>query len=379
MLEFVSGNIFDYNADIRVNTVNCVGVMGAGVALMFKNRYPDMFIDYVDACKRNEVKPGKPHVWEHSDLISQCTIINFPTKVHWKNPSEYEYINKGLTWLRQFLLNKGNSTVTLPALGCGHGGLKWEIVKKMIIKYLGDLDAKILVFEPSSSTNSFNNKAYDAELEKRGIHKLLPHDEFYPSKLIGRSALEIYYKGNIELLRSKSVAIVVNRKSTDREKNALSLVINELPTSDFVFILGLSNSYETELAKVILSKGFRVVISIPYGILQLKVRKDLEMYWDYQKIIVLSTTSPTQTWKSYESFKSLQFRLKLADITLINNLEIQSIAQYENDIKKADNKVFYVNYWDTEVDFFNRLPAQRIGINSKTGKPNVLPLLYSLS
>jgi len=75
----------------------------------------------------------------------------------------------------------------------------------------------------------------------------------------------------------------------------------------------------------------------------------------------------------------LQFRLKLADITLINNLEIQSIAQYENDIKKADNKVFYVNYWDTEVDFFNRLPAQRIGINSKTGKPNVLPLLYSLS
>jgi len=379
MLEFVSGDIFDYNADIRVNTVNCVGVMGAGVALMFKSRYPDMFADYADACKRNEVKPGKPHVWKYSDLISQCTIINFPTKVHWKNPSEYEYIDKGLSWLRQFLINDENSTVTLPALGCGHGGLEWEKVKEMIIKYLGDINAKVLVFEPSSSTKSFHQTVYDTELQKQGIHKLLPNDKFYPPKLVGRSALEIYYKGNIGLLSSKSVAIVENPKSTDREKNALSLVINELPSSDFVFILGLSNSYETELAKVILSKGFRVVFSIPYGILQLKVRKDLELYWDYEKIAVLSTTSPTQSWKSYESENSLRFRLKLADVTLINNLEIESLIRYENNIKQTDSKVFYVNYWNTEVDFFNRLKAQRIGITSNTGKPNVLPLLYSLS
>ncbi|GED68032.1 hypothetical protein BRE01_17340 [Brevibacillus reuszeri] len=379
MIEFVSGDMFDYNADIRVNTVNCVGVMGAGVALMFKTRYPDMFIDYSDACKRHEVKPGKPHVWEVPDLISQFTIINFPTKVHWKNPSEYDYIEKGLVWLRQFLLNKGSSTVTLPALGCGHGGLDWEKVKEMIVKYLGELNTKILVFEPSSSTKSSHQTGYDTELKKQGIHKLLPNEKLYPSKLVGRSALEIYYKGNIELLKSKSVAIVGNLKSTDREKNALTMVINQLPISDFVFILGLSNSYETELAKVILSKGFKAVFSIPYGILQLKVRKDLESYWDYENIAVLSTTSPTQTWKSYESVNSLRLRLKLSDVTLINNLEVDSLIRYENDIKEADSKVFYVNYWNSEIDFFNRLTAQRIGINSNTGKPNVLPLINSLS
>ncbi|MBS4025396.1 MAG: macro domain-containing protein [Clostridia bacterium] len=378
MIEFVSGDIFDYDANIRVNTVNCVGIMGAGVALMFKNRYPDMFVDYADACRRNEVKPGKPHVWEHVDLLSQCTIVNLPTKVHWKNPSKYEYIEKGLIWLRQFLINKENSIVTLPALGCGHGGLEWEKVREMIIQYLGDVTSKILVFEPSSSTKALNQSVHDTELEIQDIHKLLPNDKLYPSKLIGRSALEIYYKGNIELLKSKSVAIVVNPKSTDREKNALLQVINELPNSEFVFLLGFSNSYETELAKEILSKGFRVVISIPYGILQLKVRKDLESYWDYKKIAVLSTTSPKQIWKNYEGVNSLRFRLKLANITLINSLEIENLKRYENDIKKSVNKIFYINYWNRDVDFFNRLTAQRIGLNPNTGKPNVLPLLDSL-
>ena len=100
MIEFVTGNFFDYDADIRVNTVNCVGVMGAGVALMFKNKFPAMFNDYYRACKENKVAPGIPHIWEEVDLFSSLIIINFPTKVHWKNPSEYEYIEKGLVWLR---------------------------------------------------------------------------------------------------------------------------------------------------------------------------------------------------------------------------------------------------------------------------------------
>lgn len=374
MLEFVSGDIFDYNADIRVNTVNCVGVMGAGVALMFKNRYPDMFIDYVEACKKNEVRPGKPHIWEHIDLISQCTIINFPTKVHWKNPSEYEYIEKGLIWLKAFLENKENSIVTLPALGCGHGGLEWEKVKKMIEKYLGETAAKILVFEPSSSLIT-SKEVNDDELKEQDIHKLLPNDKLYPSKLMGRSALEIYYKGNINLLKCKSMAIVENPKSSSREKNALLLVLNELHPSDMIFILGLSNSYEADLAKEILAKGFKVIFTVPYGILQLKIRNDLEQYWNYQNIVVLSTTSPTQNWKNYESVNSLRLRLKLADITLINSMEFNNLIRYENDIRQSVSKVFYINYWNGEVEFFNRLAAHKIGISSNTGKPNILPLL----
>ena len=152
MLKFVKGNFFDFDADIRVNTVNCVGVMGAGVALAFKNKYPEMFKEYVRQCKANEISPGKPSVWKKEDMFSKgIEIINFPTKAHWRNPSEYEYIESGLIWLSDYLKNKEGLTITLPALGCGHGGLDWVNVKKLILNYLSETKNNILVFEPESS------------------------------------------------------------------------------------------------------------------------------------------------------------------------------------------------------------------------------------
>jgi O-acetyl-ADP-ribose deacetylase (regulator of RNase III) len=378
MIEFVTGNFFDYDADIRVNTVNCVGVMGAGVALMYKKKFPTMFKEYYKACKENKVKPGAPHIWMDINLVSSLTIINFPTKIHWKNPSEYEYIEKGLIWLRKFLLDKNNSTVTLPALGCGHGGLDWEKVKSMIEEYLGDINARILVFEPSSSNKIYKSEAYEEELIRQDIHKLLPNDKFYPSKLVGRSAIEIYSKGNIELIRSKNITILLNSKSTIREKDAILRVINELPRDRFVFLLGLSNSYEIDLAKEVLSKDFKVVFVIPYGILQLKVRKDLEEFWNYKNIAVLSAASPNQIWKKYESINSLKLRLKISNITLINSQNIEFLKTYAKYIIESDSKNFYINYWNTKIDFFDSLMAQKIGISQKTKKPNALPLLRIL-
>lgn len=379
MIEFVSGNFFDYDANIRINTVNCVGVMGAGVALMFKKKYPDMFIDYLHACKRNEVKPGKPHVWEYRDLLSNVTIINFPTKVHWRNPSEYEYIDKGLIWLRNFLLHKENSVVTLPALGCGHGGLNWEKVKIMIQKYLGDLKTKILVFEPNSSTQTFKDKEYEIELEKQNIYRLLPSDKMYPSMLAGRSALEIYYKGNIDLMGNKNIALVTNSKSTDREKSALLRIINELPNNKFIFLLGLNNSYEMDLAREILSRGFKAIFVVPYGILQLKVRKDLQPLWNYENIVVLSTLTPNQGWKKYYSVNSLKLRLKIADIILINSIDYQYFMSYKKEMNQSNNEIFYINYWKEKIDFYNSLSAKKIGIDSETNKPNIISLLSSIN
>jgi len=144
MIEFIAGDFFKYDADIRINAVNCVGVMGAGVALLFKNKYPDMFTEYREVCQNNEVQPGKPHVWQNNDII----IINFPTKIHWKNPSKYEYIEKGLMWLRGYLSDKENLTLTLPALGCGYGGLEWKKVKDIINNYLSEISINIFAFEP---------------------------------------------------------------------------------------------------------------------------------------------------------------------------------------------------------------------------------------
>ena len=379
MIKFVSGDFFDYEADIRVNTVNCVGVMGAGVALVFKKKFPDMFKDYYQACKRNEVKPGKPHVWKEISLLSECTIINFPTKIHWRNPSKYEYIEGGLIWLRSFLENKAESTVTLPALGCGHGGLEWEIVKDMIIDYLGDLNTKILVFEPSSSHRKSENLDIENELNEQNIYKLLPSDKYYPYNLAGRSAIEVYCKGNMELLNKKSISLITNFKPSDREKQALLKVIDELPIDQFVMVLGLGNSYEIDLAKEILSRDFNVIFVIPVGILNLKVRKDLTLLWDYEKILVLSVAEPNQTWKRHESIKAFNLRMKLSKILLLNSLDLEFITKYINNFEQLQTKVFYLNYWDSEMGFLKEISAQKIGLSQTTMKPNTIPLLKALN
>lgn len=145
MIEYIKGNFWDYAADIRINTVNCVGVMGKGVALQFKNKYPKMFLEYKRLCNSNSIDIGKPHIYRAED----CIIINLPTKKHWRNNSEYEYIKKALLFLDEFLSQFSEDTiVTLPPLGCGCGGLDWNLIKKGYNYYLKRPICKILAFEP---------------------------------------------------------------------------------------------------------------------------------------------------------------------------------------------------------------------------------------
>lgn len=147
-LHFTVGDMWARAADVRVNTVNCVGVMGKGVALGFKQRYPEMFLDYKKACRAGLVRPGELHVWK---LAENYTIVNFPTKRDWRDPSRYEDIDAGLKALQMFLKPLGRVHVTLPALGCGHGGLDWERVQRRIEVFLGELDAVIWAYSPEDS------------------------------------------------------------------------------------------------------------------------------------------------------------------------------------------------------------------------------------
>lgn len=148
MIHYVSGNCFDRAADVRVNTVNCVGVMGKGIALEFKKRYQAMFADYARACRRGEVVPGKLHTYR---VAVNYLIVNFPTKRHWRDLSRYEDIDAGLDALRDLLAPLGRVHVTLPALGCGNGGLDWNRVSQMIGFDLGALEAEIFVYQPQDS------------------------------------------------------------------------------------------------------------------------------------------------------------------------------------------------------------------------------------
>lgn len=151
MVEYITGNILESNAQALVNTVNTVGVMGKGIALQFKKEFPSNFKAYVDACKRSEIGIGKLFVTRENSFSSgEKIIINFPTKKDWRKPSEYIYIDEGLNDLIQILEKYNIKSLAIPPLGAGNGGLDWGKVKKMIESKLGHLDIAIMVYEPTT-------------------------------------------------------------------------------------------------------------------------------------------------------------------------------------------------------------------------------------
>jgi O-acetyl-ADP-ribose deacetylase (regulator of RNase III) len=145
MIRFVHGNLFDSKAEALVNTVNCVGVMGKGIAYQFKRAYPKMFADYVARCRRHEIRPGKVTTFRENGKL----IINFPTKEHWKASSRLEDVEAGLTALRDLMVGENITSIAVPPLGCGNGGLDWPTVKAAIIAALESLETTdIEVYEP---------------------------------------------------------------------------------------------------------------------------------------------------------------------------------------------------------------------------------------
>lgn len=151
MINYVTGNILDSEAQAIVNTVNTVGVMGKGIALQFKKAYPNNYKSYSVACKNNEVVVGKMFVTTDSNISSgEKIIINFPTKQDWRKPSEYVYIEDGLDDLIDVIKHNQIKSIAIPPLGAGNGGLKWEKVKKIIEEKLSNINIEIFVYEPTS-------------------------------------------------------------------------------------------------------------------------------------------------------------------------------------------------------------------------------------
>lgn len=149
MIKIVKGNLMDSEADALINTVNTVGVMGKGIALQFKEAFPNNYKAYVKACKNNELEPGKLlAVWDQNIETGKKLIINFPTKVHWRNPSQYTYIEKGLVSLKVLLQKEKIKTIAMPPLGSGNGGLNWNNVKFLIEKELADIETIVFLYEP---------------------------------------------------------------------------------------------------------------------------------------------------------------------------------------------------------------------------------------
>lgn len=152
MIEYVTGDILASDAEALVNTVNCVGIMGRGIALQFKNAFPENYKAYAKACDREQVQPGRMFVFENNRLHEPKYIINFPTKRHWKGKSRMGDIESGLVALTHEIIERKIRSIAVPPLGSGLGGLNWAEVRPRIEKALADIPGlRVVVYEPKGA------------------------------------------------------------------------------------------------------------------------------------------------------------------------------------------------------------------------------------
>lgn len=154
-MEFTQGNILRADTEAIVNTVNCVGVMGRGLAAQCKREYPANFDAYQAACKRGELVPGRMFVCETGQPTNPRLIINFPTKRHWRSASRLEDIKAGLVALVAEIHTRALTSIAIPPLGCGLGGLDWNEVRPLIEDSCGGLvGVRVVVYAPSDAVGS---------------------------------------------------------------------------------------------------------------------------------------------------------------------------------------------------------------------------------
>jgi O-acetyl-ADP-ribose deacetylase (regulator of RNase III) len=381
MIEFTKGDMFEAPVDVRVNTVNCEGVMGAGVALAFKNRYPDMFKDYQSACRDGRVRPGTLHVWKS---LAGDWVINFPTKRDWRDPSRYEDILSGLDALRNYLREQGPISVALPALGCGHGGLDWGKVSSMIKDSLGDLDVRVLVFEPADSRKA----GLAAQDQRTQEHmKALEVLGFRSSELPrwqegGGLPSTVLAKGDPALLARRWVALLPSKNPTEREMAALKAVAQQMPLlAESVPVALVRATRATErVAELFLNQGVGVVLILPFGPLARKSVARTSTDNQRAPFAMVSVAAPTAAWarailaQSMGLLRDGATGVLLSDpsLTWLNETAMRTWAQ---------RPVFYLRYDDLSDGvrrMLDHVGARPIGRRSDTGEPNLAPLFGAL-
>ena len=156
-MKVLIGNMFDSSMKTLVNTVNCVGVMGKGVALEFKKRFPEMYKEYARLCDQKQVLPGKPYFYQD---FCGTSILVFPTKDHWRSPSKLKYIVDGLDWFVQNYQNYNITSIAFPPLGCGNGGLTWDVVGPIMYEKLYSLPIDVEIYAPYGTKTEQLSKSF---------------------------------------------------------------------------------------------------------------------------------------------------------------------------------------------------------------------------
>lgn len=295
------------NAQTIVNTINCVGVMGAGIALEYKLRYPKMYEDYVLKCRKHEVMIGKPYLYKHNDKW----ILNFPTKKHWKDDSKLEWVEEGLIYFKENYKQWGITSIAFPKLGTKHGGLNWEDIKKIMELHLEDLDIPVYI--------CLDNLEYPKGLEKDMTDYFNQLDEEYFIK-IGVS------------------------------KSIISIIMQNLPIKKFRFIRELKGVGKISYEKIYLYI-FDQIINKKRFSPEIKFKKSNEIsnYSLYSENISTNSIIANHEKSSFNKELQNQFKADMNSfLNLKDQLDIIEENLYDNSIKIIKN---YLSQKHPDIDW----------------------------
>jgi len=211
-VKFIRGNIFNSEAQTIVNTVNCVGVMGKGIAFVFKLRYPKMFDLYKEHCENDQISPGK--LWLYKGEKHAPWVLNFPTKNHWKYPSKVEYLELGLEKFLETYQQIGIKSIAFPLLGTHNGGLEKDEVLSIMTNYLNQCDIPIEIFEydPTSQDklyDIFTKKWHSVNIEVIKVRTGIRKDKI---RLIDEALQDSNVYSMIDLITKKGIGIKTMEK-----------------------------------------------------------------------------------------------------------------------------------------------------------------------
>ena len=243
MIKILIGDLFESKMDVLVNTVNCVGVMGKGIAKIFKKKYINLFEDYKILCENGLVKIGEPYIYSDSqELFSTVKILNFPTKKHWRSASKVIDIIKGLDYFISNYEKLGIKSIAFPPLGCGNGGLEWDLVGKIMYQKLMKLDIDIEIYAPFGTskaklTKDFLLKTIESNIiDLEGKNKLKLNKEWIP-------ILETVYQLQVSPFTANIGRVMFQK---------ISYVMTELGVkTGFNFSQGQYGPYSSELKEAI--------------------------------------------------------------------------------------------------------------------------------
>jgi O-acetyl-ADP-ribose deacetylase (regulator of RNase III) len=351
--------------------------MGAGVALAFKTRYPAMFRDYKKACDAGDVRPGTLNIWR---TLTEW-IINFPTKRHWRENSRYEDIEAGLKALRVYLDSLGKSVrVALPALGCGHGGLDWPRVSKLIENYLEAVDAEIFVFEPADSVrvgemSSTNRKGNGRRGEELTPRTLRPDETSFPRALRHADVNSIAVVGDALRLSQPMVVVSPSEAPDPRELEAARDCVEALARAHVQLSFIVKGSGWRHLAQLAVARDVDILLWCvdPIRLEALQLQKELES----GHVTVASLARDGDVWTQPAMLRTTRAALEVSRAQLIT--DSQPVPMVDTAMSRS-LRLFFIRYASLAgaVDRLLELGASPIGRSSNNRSPNIAPILDAL-